>query len=46
MQGTQADATEENIQARIRGNIIMSVSNKFGYLALTTGNKSENETSQ
>ena len=42
MQGTQADATEENIQARIRGNIIMSVSNKFGYLALTTGNKSEN----
>lgn len=42
MQGTQADATEENIQARIRGNIIMSISNKFGYLALTTGNKSEN----
>ncbi len=33
--------TEENIQARIRGNIIMALSNKFGWLALTTGNKSE-----
>ena len=32
---------EENIQARIRGNILMALSNKFGYLVLTTGNKSE-----
>lgn len=36
-----ADITEENIQARIRGNILMALSNKFGYLVLTTGNKSE-----
>jgi len=35
------DITEENIQARIRGNILMSISNKFGWLVLTTGNKSE-----
>ncbi|MBM4350673.1 MAG: NAD+ synthase [Deltaproteobacteria bacterium] len=35
------DATEENIQARIRGNILMALSNKFGWLVLTTGNKSE-----
>jgi NAD+ synthase (glutamine-hydrolysing) len=35
------DETEENIQARIRGNIIMALSNKFGWLVLTTGNKSE-----
>jgi NAD+ synthase (glutamine-hydrolysing) len=35
------DATEENIQARIRGNLLMALSNKFGYLVLTTGNKSE-----
>ncbi len=35
------DVTEENIQARIRGNIIMALSNKFGWLAVTTGNKSE-----
>jgi len=35
------DITEENIQARIRGNIIMALSNKFGWLVLTTGNKSE-----
>ncbi|MEO0126397.1 MAG: NAD+ synthase [candidate division WOR-3 bacterium] len=35
------DTTEENIQARIRGNILMALSNKFGYLVLTTGNKSE-----
>lgn len=35
------DATEENLQARIRGNILMALSNKFGYLVLTTGNKSE-----
>ena len=35
------DITEENVQARIRGNILMALSNKFGYLVLTTGNKSE-----
>jgi len=35
------DVTEENIQARIRGNILMAFSNKFGYLVLSTGNKSE-----
>jgi NAD+ synthase (glutamine-hydrolysing) len=35
------DITEENIQARIRGNTLMAYSNKFGYLVLTTGNKSE-----
>ncbi|TNF53612.1 NAD+ synthase [bacterium] len=35
------DSTEENIQARIRGNILMAFSNKFGWLVLTTGNKSE-----
>lgn len=36
-----ADVTEENIQARIRGNMLMALSNKFGYLVLTTGNKTE-----
>jgi len=35
------DATEENLQARIRGNLIMALSNKWGWLVLTTGNKSE-----
>ncbi len=35
------DITEENLQARIRGNFLMALSNKFGYLVLTTGNKSE-----
>ncbi len=35
------DVTEENLQARIRGNIIMALNNKFGWLPLTTGNKSE-----
>ncbi|MBI3604774.1 MAG: NAD+ synthase [Nitrospirae bacterium] len=35
------DKTEENIQARIRGNFLMGLSNKFGWLVLTTGNKSE-----
>jgi len=35
------DVTEENLQARIRGNIVMALSNKFGWLVLTTGNKSE-----
>ncbi len=39
--GLAPDITEENIQARIRGNIIMALSNKFGWLVLTTGNKSE-----
>jgi NAD+ synthase (glutamine-hydrolysing) len=36
------DATEENIQARIRGNYLMALSNKFGSMVLSTGNKSEN----
>jgi len=35
------DVTEQNLQARIRGNILMALSNKFGWLVLTTGNKSE-----
>ncbi len=39
--GLSADTTEENIQARIRGNILMAMANKFGGLILTTGNKSE-----
>lgn len=39
--GMDTDITEENIQARIRGNILMAFSNKFGYLILNTGNKSE-----
>jgi NAD+ synthase (glutamine-hydrolysing) len=39
--GMQEDETEENIQARIRGNILMALSNKFGWVVLTTGNKSE-----
>ena len=39
--GTQPGVAEENIQARIRGNILMALSNKFGWLVLTTGNKSE-----
>jgi len=39
--GKEADTTEENIQARIRGNILMALSNKFGHLVLSTGNKSE-----
>jgi NAD+ synthase (glutamine-hydrolysing) len=37
----EADLTEENLQARIRGNLLMALSNKFGWLVLTTGNKSE-----
>jgi len=40
-QGRAFDATEENIQARCRGTILMALSNKFGYLVLSTGNKSE-----
>jgi NAD+ synthase (glutamine-hydrolysing) len=39
--GKERDITEENIQARIRGNILMAFSNKYGWLVLTTGNKSE-----
>ncbi|MEW5768630.1 MAG: NAD+ synthase [bacterium] len=39
--GYPQDITEENLQARIRGNILMALSNKFGCLVLTTGNKSE-----
>jgi NAD+ synthase (glutamine-hydrolysing) len=38
---TEPDITEENLQARARGNILMALSNKFGWLVLTTGNKSE-----
>ncbi|HEX77226.1 MAG TPA: NAD+ synthase [Dehalococcoidia bacterium] len=40
-EGTEPNVAEENIQARIRGNILMALSNKFGWLVLTTGNKSE-----
>lgn len=40
-EGKTPDSTEENLQARIRGTILMSFSNKFGWLVLTTGNKSE-----
>lgn len=39
--GLKVDATEENIQARIRGTLLMALSNKFGSILLTTGNKSE-----
>ncbi len=39
--GRAEDTTEENLQARIRGNYLMALSNKFGWLVLTTGNKSE-----
>jgi len=39
--GRKPDIAEENIQARIRGNMLMAFSNKFGYLVLNTGNKSE-----
>src|SRR5690242_4151955 len=39
--GLAADATEENLQARIRGTLLMALSNKFGAIVLTTGNKSE-----
>jgi len=40
-QGEKTGVTEENLQARIRGNLLMALSNKFGWLVLTTGNKSE-----
>ena len=39
--GTEPNLAEENVQARVRGNILMTVSNKFGWMVLTTGNKSE-----
>lgn len=39
--GTAPNVAEENLQARIRGNVLMALSNKFGWLVLTTGNKSE-----
>ncbi len=39
--GLAEDTTEENLQARIRGTLLMAISNKFGYLVVTTGNKSE-----
>jgi NAD+ synthase (glutamine-hydrolysing) len=40
-QGREPDIAEENVQARIRGNVVMALSNKFGWLVLATGNKSE-----
>ena len=40
-EGTKLNVAEENLQARIRGNLLMALSNKFGWLVLTTGNKSE-----
>ena len=42
--GTQPNVAEENLQARVRGNLLMALSNKFGWLILTTGNKSETAT--
>ncbi len=39
--GSEPNVAEENIQARIRGNLLMALSNKFGWLVITTGNKSE-----
>ena len=39
--GLKPDTTEENIQSRVRGNLLMAVSNKLGHMVLTTGNKSE-----
>ena len=38
---TEPNVAEENVQARIRGNVLMTISNKFGWMVLTTGNKSE-----
>lgn len=42
--GREEDVTEENLQARIRGTMVMALSNKFGWLVLTTSNKSESAT--
>jgi NAD+ synthase (glutamine-hydrolysing) len=39
--GTASNLAEENVQARVRGNVLMTISNKFGWMVLTTGNKSE-----
>ena len=39
--GSDSDVTEENLQARVRGTLLMALSNKFGWLTLATGNKSE-----
>src|SRR5207248_1425854 len=39
--GRESDLTEENLQARIRGTLLMALSNKFGWLVIATGNKSE-----
>jgi NAD+ synthase (glutamine-hydrolysing) len=39
--GTESGITEENLQSRIRGNLLMAIANKFGHLLLSTGNKSE-----
>jgi len=41
-EGLPIDATEENIQARVRGTLLMALSNKSGRIVLTTGNKSRN----
>lgn len=41
LEGTEPGTAEENLQARQRGNVLMTLSNKFGWIALTTGNKSE-----
>ncbi len=41
LRGTKRDITEENVQSRARGTILMSISNKFGPMVVTTGNKSE-----
>jgi NAD+ synthase (glutamine-hydrolysing) len=40
-EGTEPNTAEENVQSRIRGNVMMTIANKFGWLVLTTGNKSE-----
>ena len=40
-EGIEANTAEENVQSRIRGNVMMTIANKFGWLVLTTGNKSE-----
>ncbi len=40
-EGTEPGLAEENVQARVRGNVLMTISNKFGWMVLTTGNKSE-----
>jgi len=40
-EGCEADVTEENLQARVRGGLLMALSNKFGWMVLATGNKSE-----